>query len=87
MDRFETPPAQADALSPPGRQTRQHGWRQRLTGRDAGATGVEYALLACFVALAILIGTGLAGNSLNGMFYVVGNKVGTAADAAKQNSN
>jgi Flp pilus assembly pilin Flp len=61
--------------------------RRRGPGSDSGATGIEYALIACFVALAITFGASVAGNGLNKMFYVIGDKMLTATNAAAQSSN
>jgi pilus assembly protein Flp/PilA len=41
---------------------------------ESGATAIEYGLIAALIALAIIVGAGALGNSLNSMF---GNIAGT----------
>lgn len=60
--------------------------QRRLIISEAGATGIEYAFIACFIAIAISIGVGLAGNGLNKMFYIIGDKMMNASNTA-QSSN
>jgi Flp pilus assembly pilin Flp len=67
--------------------TNPSGRRWRRLACEIGATGIEYALIACLIAIAITIGTTMAGNGLNKMFYVIGNKLMTASNVAGQNSN
>jgi Flp pilus assembly pilin Flp len=55
-----------------------------LARNDSGVTGLEYALIACFVALGVLIGTTMAGNGLNQIFFVIGTKIMDASDIAAQ---
>lgn len=92
VDMFRVPrlrlrPARArSSFSPPNQATCERR-RRRLVSDQVGATGIEYALLACFIAIAITVGTSLAGNGLNKMFYIIGNKMMTAADATSQSSN
>lgn len=52
-------------------------------GSELGATGIEYALIAFSVALAIAIGASMAGNGLNRMFSIVGVKLMSAGNTAE----
>ena len=54
---------------------------------DRGATAVEYALIGCFIALAVLIGVGISGNGLNRIFAITGDRVMNAANVAEQAPN
>jgi pilus assembly protein Flp/PilA len=61
---------------------------RKLLTSESGATAIEYGLIAAFVALAIFVGAQMAGNGLNAMFTVIGNKMTEAASTAESaNSN
>jgi len=75
----------ADGVKPTSAGSSDRRWRGLAC--EIGATGIEYALIACLIAIAITIGTTMAGNGLNKMFYVIGNKMMTASNAAGQSSN
>lgn len=42
---------------------------------DSGATAIEYGLIAALVALSIVAGAGLLGNSINEFFSDTGDKL------------
>ena len=42
---------------------------------ESGATAIEYALIACLIALAIVVGASALGNALNALFSGVANKL------------
>jgi pilus assembly protein Flp/PilA len=46
---------------------------------ERGVTAIEYGLLASLVALAIIVGAGLLGTNLNGLFNYIGGKVAPPA--------
>jgi pilus assembly protein Flp/PilA len=45
---------------------------------ESGATAIEYGLIAALIALAIVVGAGALGNSLNTKFKNVANAVNKA---------
>lgn len=45
---------------------------------QAGATAIEYGLIAAFIALAIITGTILAGNGLGELFFTVADMIQNA---------
>ncbi len=53
-----------------------------LAANIHGATAIEYALIACFVALAVFVGATTTGVGLNSIFAVVGSKTQSASEAA-----
>jgi Flp pilus assembly pilin Flp len=87
LPRLRLRPAPAESLVSSTHPADKDGRRRGLVASDTGATGIEYALIACFVALAITFGASIAGNGLNKMFYVIGDKMLTATNAAAQSSN
>ncbi|WP_374384086.1 Flp family type IVb pilin [Dongia sp.] len=52
-------------------------------GNELGATGIEYAMIAFSIALAIVIGASMAGNGLNRMFSIVGVQLVSASNSAE----
>ena len=42
---------------------------------EAGATAIEYGLIAALIALAIITGAGALGNSINAKFTTIGTRV------------
>jgi len=46
---------------------------------EDGVTAIEYGLLASLIAVAILVGAGLVGTNLNGLFNYIGGKVAAPA--------
>lgn len=50
----------------------------RLLRDVRGATSIEYALLAAFVAMAIVTSAATVGSSLSGTFSVVGDELASA---------
>lgn len=53
----------------------------RFVNDESGATAIEYGLIACLIAVAIIAGATSLGGSLNTTFGALGTKVG--AEAAK----
>ena len=47
----------------------------RLTKDDAGATAIEYGLIAALIAVAIITGATSVGTSLSGTFNTVAGKL------------
>jgi pilus assembly protein Flp/PilA len=47
----------------------------RFAKDESGATAIEYGLIAALIALAIIVGAGALGNSLNGMFTKISGKL------------
>jgi pilus assembly protein Flp/PilA len=51
----------------------------RFVKDESGATAIEYGLIAALIALAIMVGAGSLGNSLNNQFGRIATKLnGTA---------
>ncbi len=51
----------------------------RFINDQSGATAIEYGLIAALIALAIMVGAGALGNSLNNQFNRIAAKLeGTA---------
>ena len=50
---------------------------------ESGATAIEYGLIACLIAVAIIVGATSLGGSLNTTFTNLGTKV--SKEAAKAN--
>lgn len=46
---------------------------------EEGATAIEYGLLASLIALAITVGAGLLGTSINGLFTRIAGDLGALA--------
>lgn len=46
--------------------------------RQSGATAIEYGLIAAFVALAVYVGTIVAGNGLGGIFLAMADQLNHA---------
>ncbi len=44
---------------------------------EAGVTAIEYGLIAALIAVAIIVGAGLLGTNLNGLFDKIATKVST----------
>jgi pilus assembly protein Flp/PilA len=51
---------------------------QKFPLEDRGATATEYSLLAGFIALVIVVGVGVFGLALNGVFTSLGTGLKTA---------
>jgi pilus assembly protein Flp/PilA len=49
----------------------------RFAKDESGATAIEYGLIAALIALAIIVGAGALGNSLNKMFTDISTKLST----------
>jgi len=47
----------------------------RFLKEESGATAIEYGLIAALIALAIIMGAGALGNSLNDMFDNIADKL------------
>ena len=44
----------------------------RFAKDESGATAIEYGLIAALIALAIMVGAGALGNSINNQFKAIG---------------
>jgi pilus assembly protein Flp/PilA len=44
----------------------------RFVKDESGATAIEYGLIAALIALAIMVGAGALGNSINNQFMAIG---------------
>ena len=44
----------------------------RFVKDESGATALEYGLIAALIALAIMVGAGALGNSINNQFKAIG---------------
>jgi pilus assembly protein Flp/PilA len=53
----------------------------RFAKDESGATAIEYGLIAALIALAIIVGAGALGNSLNTMFSNIATSLDTATNA------
>ncbi|MGD9914206.1 MAG: Flp family type IVb pilin [Rhizobiaceae bacterium] len=52
----------------------------RFMKDESGATAIEYGLIAALIALAIMVGAGALGNSINDQFDRIANELdGTAS--------
>ena len=51
----------------------------RFVKDESGATAIEYGLIAALIALAIMVGAGALGNSLNAQFTRISTKLNTTA--------
>ena len=49
----------------------------RFRQDDKGATAIEYGLIAALIAVAIVAGVTLLGNSLNDLFVSISGELGT----------
>lgn len=54
----------------------------RFAKDESGATAIEYGLIAALIALAIIVGAGALGNSLNNMFGNISKTLNSATDGA-----
>ena len=52
---------------------------KRFVKDDSGATAIEYGLIAALIALAIVVGAGSLGNSLNNQFGRIAGKLDATA--------
>ncbi|MCO5072038.1 MAG: Flp family type IVb pilin [Rhizobiaceae bacterium] len=50
----------------------------RFAKDESGATAIEYGLIAALIALAIMVGAGALGNSLNSQFSFIASKLDAA---------
>jgi pilus assembly protein Flp/PilA len=50
----------------------------RFAKNESGATAIEYGLIAALIALAIMVGAGAVGNSLDAKFTDISNKLDNA---------
>ncbi len=50
----------------------------RFVNDESGATAIEYGLIAALIALAIMVGAGAVGNSLNAKFTNIASKLNSA---------
>ena len=44
----------------------------RFVKDESGATAIEYGLIAALIALALMVGAGALGNSINNQFKAIG---------------
>jgi pilus assembly protein Flp/PilA len=51
----------------------------RFVKDESGATAIEYGLIAALIALAIMVGAGQLGNSLNNKFSSIATCLDTAS--------
>ena len=51
---------------------------KRFLADDSGATAIEYGLIAALIALAIMVGAGAVGNSLDAKFNLIASTLNTA---------
>ena len=51
----------------------------RFVKDESGATAIEYGLIAALIALAIMVGAGSLGNSLNNQFGRIATKLDATA--------
>ena len=49
----------------------------RFLKDESGATAIEYGLIAALIAVAIIVGAGLLGTNLNGIFTRLGDCMAT----------
>lgn len=54
----------------------------RFATDESGATAIEYGLIAALIALAIMVGAGALGNSLNAQFQFISSKLNESMPAA-----
>jgi pilus assembly protein Flp/PilA len=47
---------------------------------ESGATAIEYGLIAALIAMAIIAGAGMLGNSINDKFVKISGKLNTSGD-------
>ena len=52
----------------------------RFVKDESGATAIEYGLIAALIALAIVVGAGALGNSLNNQFGRISTKLDATAN-------
>jgi pilus assembly protein Flp/PilA len=55
---------------------------KRLSREDAGATAIEYGLIAALIAVAAITAMGSLGNAVKNTYTTVGNKMNTANTTA-----
>ena len=53
----------------------------RFVKDESGATAIEYGLIAALIALAIMVGAGALGNSINNKFGEIADCLDTASGA------
>jgi len=51
----------------------------RFAKDESGATAIEYGLIAALIALAIMVGAGMLGNSINNQFERIADCLDTAS--------
>jgi pilus assembly protein Flp/PilA len=49
---------------------------KKFINDEAGVTAIEYGLIAALIGVAIIVGAGLLGTNLNGLFDKIAVKVG-----------
>lgn len=49
----------------------------RFAKDQSGATAIEYALIAAGIGIVIITGVNTLGNTINGGFLTIGNKINT----------
>lgn len=49
----------------------------RFAKDESGATAIEYALIAAGIGIVIITGVNTLGNTINGKFITIGNKLNT----------
>lgn len=54
----------------------RHDWLLELRADEAGATAIEYGLLAALIAIAMIAALGATGNELSTTFSTVGTTLG-----------
>lgn len=63
----------------------QSNWQDFLTD-EAGATAIEYGLIASLVVIAMLVGLTTLGGSTDGMWGKVSTKIGEALQSSPESS-
>jgi pilus assembly protein Flp/PilA len=51
---------------------------RKFIADESGATAIEYGLIAALIALAIMVGAGAVGNSLDAKFNLIASTLNTA---------
>ena len=58
------------------------GSLKQFTRDDSGASALEYGLVVGLIALVIIAGLGLAGNTLSRLFYFIGSELSNVTPGA-----
>ncbi|WP_427024528.1 Flp family type IVb pilin [Aureimonas ureilytica] len=57
----------------------------RFKKNESGATAIEYGLLAALIGVAIIVGAGSLGTTLNSKFSAIATRIGTTATTSPTN--